>query len=197
MRDALVLGGAYLLGSIPSAWLVSYASGVGDIRRVGSGNVGATNVLRTSGVVPAIVTLILDIGKGAAAVWAARRAGMPDDAAAAAGLLAIAGHVFPVWLRFRGGKGVATAAGVFALLAPLACVAGAAVFVMTIAATRYVSLASVLGTIAMVVAAIAVGYPRATVFVAVAAAALIVARHADNVGRLRTGAEPRLGRGST
>ena len=137
---ALSLG--YLVGSIPFALLVGrLATGV-DIRRAGSGNVGAANVLRTSGVAVAVCVLLLDMAKGAASVlWVARFA-TGESAPALAGLAAVVGHVYPVWLRFRGGKGVATAAGVFSVLTPFAIGPAAVVFVVTVWTTRYISLGS-------------------------------------------------------
>jgi acyl phosphate:glycerol-3-phosphate acyltransferase len=193
VRVALVLAGAYGIGSIPWAWLVARAAGTRDLRRAGSGNVGATNVFRTSGPMAGAVALVLDVAKGAAAVALARWAAVGEDAAAAAGLLAVTGHIFPVWLRGRGGKGVATAAGVFALIAPGALVVAVAAFAMIVAVTRYVSLGSMLGALGLVAATIYSGSPHATRVVAVAVAGLIVMRHAGNVARLRAGTEPRLG----
>lgn len=194
MRVALVLAGAYVLGSIPWAWLVARAAGTRDLRRAGSGNVGATNVLRTSGRAAGFAALGLDLAKGAAAVALARRAAVGDEAAAAAGLLAVVGHVFPVWLRGRGGRGVATAAGVFALLAPGALAVAVAVFLGVVMATRYVSLGALVGTVTLVAGVMFGDQPRATRIVAAAAAALIIVRHAGNIQRLRAGTEPRLGR---
>lgn len=192
MREALTFAAAYLLGALPVGWLLAHAWGVGDIRTAGSGNVGATNVLRTSGVLPALITLIVDVGKGAVAVWLARRAGVCEIAVAAAGLIAIVGHVFPVWLRWRGGKGVATAAGAFLLLAPAAALVAVAVFAVTVTVTRRVSLGSVGAAAVLVVATIVGGYSTVTIAAATLASALIIARHTDNIGRLRAGTEPRI-----
>lgn len=197
MRDALVLAGAYLLGSVPWAWLAARAAGVGDLRAQGSGNVGATNVLRTAGPAAGIAALVLDVAKGAAAVLLARALSPSPGAGAAAGLLAIAGHVFPVWLGWRGGKGVATAAGVFACLAPGALALAIAIFLIALVGWRVVSLASLLATVAFASAVSLGGYPRATIVASVAAAALIVVRHGGNIARLRAGREPRIGAGRT
>jgi acyl phosphate:glycerol-3-phosphate acyltransferase len=196
MREALVLGAAYLLGAIPFAWLIARAAGAGDLRRRGSGNVGATNVLRTAGLVPGLIALVLDVGKGVAAVALAQAASVGEDASAAAGLLAVAGHVFPVWLRGRGGKGVATAAGVFAMVAPGALGFAVVIFVATVVTWRYVAAGSLLATAALVSAIAFGGYPRATLIVAIATAVLVVVRHADNIARLRHGSEPRVTWGS-
>src|SRR5262245_57541850 len=147
MREALVLGAAYLLGSIPFAWLAVRALGGGDIRHRGSGNVGATNVMRTMGLKAGLPVLMFDIGKGVAAVLIARAAGLDAGAIAATGLMAVVGHIFPVWLHGQGGKGVATAAGVFALLAPLALGVAVLVFALVAVTTGYVSLGSILASL--------------------------------------------------
>ncbi len=195
LRVALVLAAAYGLGSIPFAWIVARIAGTSDLRRVGSGNVGATNVLRTSGVAAGIVALALDVAKGVGAVALARWAAVGDEAAAAAGLLAVVGHVFPVWLGGRGGKGVATAAGVFVVLAPVALGVAVAVFAGVVLVTRYSSLGSLLATLTLV-AAVAFGeHARATLVVAIAIATLIVLRHSGNLARLRAGTELRFGAG--
>lgn len=195
MREALVLGAAYVLGSIPFAWLIVRAIGGGDIRRRGSGNVGATNVMRTSGLMAGVPVLALDVAKGVAAVLIARAAGLDEGAVAAAGLMAVVGHIFPVWLRGQGGKGVATAAGVFALLAPAALGAGVVVFVLAVLTTGYVSLGSIGASVALVAAVAFSPAPRAILVVAIAVAALVVARHSSNIARLRAGTEPRMGKG--
>jgi acyl phosphate:glycerol-3-phosphate acyltransferase len=155
--------------------------------------VGATNVLRTSGVVTAVCVMLLDMGKGAGAVfWVERLAGA-GAAPAAAGVAAVVGHIFPVWLRFRGGKGVATAAGVFSVLTPLAMAPVAAIFVLTVWLTRFVSLGSLVATVALGPIAVVLGASAAVVSAAVAAALLILFRHRSNIGRLRTGTERRIG----
>jgi len=184
---------AYLLGSIPFALLLARRSGVGDLHRVGSGNIGAANLMRALGVRPGIVAALLDIGKGAASVLLAGRLAGDTGTAAVAGLAAITGHIYPVWLRFRGGKGVATACGAFAVLTPLAVPPAAAIFVATVWVTRYISLGSVVACLALPPIAYATGSPFVVVGVASAAAAIIVFRHRSNLGRLRTGTERRLG----
>jgi acyl phosphate:glycerol-3-phosphate acyltransferase len=183
----------YFAGSIPFAFLAGRVRGL-DVRRIGSGNVGATNVLRTSGVVTAACVLLLDFAKGAGAVqWVTRWTGAGDAAPAVAGLAAVVGHVYPVWLRFRGGKGVATAAGAFAILTPLAIAPAVVLFVVTVWVTRFVSLGSLLATIALGPIAAGLGAPASVVTAAVLAALLIVFRHRSNVRRLWAGTEPRVG----
>jgi glycerol-3-phosphate acyltransferase PlsY len=184
---------AYALGSIPFALLVGRWWGVGDLRRVGSGNLGAANVLRASGVTAGALVALLDIAKGAVSVILARHITDEPAAPAAAGVAAIAGHIYPIWLGFRGGKGVATTAGVFALLSPIALLPALSVFVVTVAATKYISLGSVLAALTLPAAAYLAGSARATVAAAIVAAALIVFRHRTNLTRLRDGVERRVG----
>ena len=189
----LVLCAAYLIGSIPFALLLARRWGAIDLRRVGSGNLGAANVMRASGITAGLLVAILDISKGAASVMIAARLSGNAAAPAAAGLAAIVGHIYPVWLRFRGGKGVATACGVFSILTPLAIPPALAIFLVTVTLTKYISLGSLLATIALPPLAYAVGSPSAAVVAAFAAAAIIVFRHRSNLARLRTGTERRLG----
>jgi glycerol-3-phosphate acyltransferase PlsY len=184
---------AYVIGSIPFALLLARRWGGADLRRVGSGNLGATNVLRALGVAPGVLVAVLDIAKGAASVMLAVRLSTHPAVPAAAGLAAIVGHVYPVWLRFRGGKGVATACGVFSVLSPLAMLLAVAVFVATVWVTRYVSLGSMASTMALPPMAYAIGSPGSAVAAAFVAAAIIVSRHRANLVRLRLGTERRLG----
>jgi acyl phosphate:glycerol-3-phosphate acyltransferase len=183
---------AYLIGSIPFALLLARRFGAADLRRVGSGNLGAANVMRASGVTAGLLVAVLDMTKGAASVWLARDSSsvaLP----AAAGVAAIVGHIYPLWLRFRGGKGVATACGVFAVLTPLAVPPTLAVFVAVVWLTKYVSLGSVVASIVLAPLAYALGSPWPVVLAATGAAILIVFRHRSNVLRLRTGTERRFG----
>jgi glycerol-3-phosphate acyltransferase PlsY len=183
----------YLAGSIPFAFLAGrYFRGV-DIRRIGSGNVGAANVLRSTGALTAVVVVLLDAAKGAGAVFFAQRLAPGDAAPAAAGIAAVVGHVYPLWLRFRGGKGVATAAGAFVVLTPLALAPAAAIFVATVWATRFISLGSLVATLALAPIALACGASAAVVGAAGAVALLIVFRHRANIGRLLAGTERRIG----
>jgi glycerol-3-phosphate acyltransferase PlsY len=184
---------AYGIGSMPFAWLLARRFGAADLRRVGSGNVGAANVFRASGATAGVLVAILDVAKGAASVVLADRLGASPGTAAAAGMAAIVGHIYPVWLHFRGGKGVATACGVFAVLTPAAMGPALAVFVTTVWLTKYVSLGSVLATLALPPIAYATGSPVPVLVAACGACALIVFRHRANVVRLRAGTERRFG----
>lgn len=191
----LLVVAAYLLGSISFAVLVVRKRTGQDIRAEGSGNAGATNVLRAHGKKLALLVALLDVAKGAAAVLLMRLATADPRWAAAAGVAAVLGHVFPVFYSFRGGKGVATAVGVFAVLAPLALLVCLGVFVAIIAATRYVSLGSVVSM--AVLPAVAGGLFGASFPIVVAAAAaalLVIARHLENLKRLARGTERKLGK---
>jgi glycerol-3-phosphate acyltransferase PlsY len=181
---------AYLIGSIPFGLLVAKAGGAGDIREIGSGNIGATNVLRTGRKGLALATLVLDVLKGALPVWFAYRYFGPDMAVVA-GLGAVVGHCFPVWLRFRGGKGVATAIGVVLALTPTVALGVIVLFAAIVALTRYVSLASILGAAAVGPLAFWLGHFQAGELY-LALALLIVLKHAGNIHRLVTGQEARL-----
>lgn len=183
---------AYLIGSIPFALLVARRTGA-DLRRVGSGNLGAANVMRASGVRTGLLVATLDMAKGAVGVLIARQLAPEAPTPAIAGLAAVVGHVYPVWLRFRGGKGVATACGVFSMLTPAAMPLAVAVFITTVWATRYISAGSVLATMVLPPIAYALGSPLPTVAAAAATAALIIFRHRSNLSRLREGTERRLG----
>jgi glycerol-3-phosphate acyltransferase PlsY len=189
----IVLVAAYLIGSIPFALICARRWGAPDLRLVGSGNLGAANVMRASGVTAGVVVAALDMAKGAVSVWVAEQLGSGPGLLAAAGVAAIVGHIYPVWLRFRGGKGVATACGVFSVLTPLALPPALAVFAIAVWLTKYISLGSVLASIALPPLAYAVGASIPAVVAACAAATIIVFRHRSNVGRLRTGTERRLG----
>ncbi len=194
----------YLLGSIPFAYLLARAATGEDLRRVGSGNVGAANVLRRAGWGPGLAALALDAGKGAAAAWVGARlvaaSGAPGAEHAAgvavvAGLAAIIGHVYPMWLGFEGGKGVATGAGVFAVLSPVMLLGAAAAFLVILWRTRYVSLASIAGAVLIPVLTIVDGAPWPVWIGACAASALVLFEHRENLARLRGGREARLGDG--
>jgi acyl phosphate:glycerol-3-phosphate acyltransferase len=188
---AIVL--AYFIGSIPFALLLARRWSAADLRLVGSGNLGAANVMRASGITAGLLVAALDIGKGAASVWLAARLSATAGVPAVAGFAAIVGHIYPVWLRFRGGKGVATACGVFSVLTPLAIPPALAIFAAVVWLTKYISLASVVASMALPPLAYALGSNAPTVATAVASSLLIVFRHRSNVVRLRTGTERRLG----
>jgi glycerol-3-phosphate acyltransferase PlsY len=184
---------AYLIGSVPFALIIAKRWGAPDLRRVGSGNLGAANVLRTSGVTAGVLVALLDVGKGAAGVLLASRLDGSTATPAVAGFAAIVGHIYPVWLRFRGGKGVATACGAFAALAPVATPIALAVFVVSAWMTKYISVGSVLASAALPPIAYALGAPMPIVGAAAAAAALIVFRHRSNLARIWLGTERRIG----
>jgi glycerol-3-phosphate acyltransferase PlsY len=184
---------AYCIGSVPFALWLARRWGAIDLRRVGSGNLGAANVLRASGVTAGVLVAILDIGKGAASVALASRLSPGQATTAAAGLAAIVGHIYPVWLRFRGGKGVATACGVFAVLTPIAVPPALAIFLATVWLTKYISLGSVVASVALPPIAYATGSSAPVVIAAAAVASLIVFRHRANLGRMRGGTERRIG----
>lgn len=191
----IILGllAAYLIGSIPIGFLVARAAGATDIRRAGSGTIGATNVLRTLGTGPAVLTLVGDIVKGYLAVRAARSIAPEVWAAAAGTVAAIAGNCWPVFLRFRGGKGVATGLGAFLALVPWAVGPAAVLWIAVTAVSRYVSMASLVACLSLPVAALLLGYPRHSVIAAAVAALIIVWRHRENIARLVSGTERRLG----
>lgn len=193
MLPVAVVLGAYCLGSIPFALLLARRWGFADLRLVGSGNLGAANVLRASGVKAGILVAVLDVAKGAASVLVAQRFLGGAGAPAAAGLAAVVGHIYPVWLRFRGGKGVATACGVFSVLTPLALPPVAMIFLATVWATRYISLGSVVASLALPPVAYATGSQPAVLAAALAAATLVVFRHRSNLMRVRSGTERRVG----
>jgi glycerol-3-phosphate acyltransferase PlsY len=186
--DAAAIIAAYALGSIPVALLVVRRVARLDVRRIGSGNVGATNALRATTPAIGLLVAVADAAKGAAAVWLARRTQASDGAVALAAVACVVGHVAPIWLRFRGGKGVATASGAFAVLAPLVALAAVTVFVAVVWLTRLVSLGSLLGTVALVGTA-AWLEPLFVKEAAVAVAVVVVLKHHANIARLRAGTE--------
>ena len=188
MTTALVLVG-YLLGSIPFALLLGGA----ELRRLGSGNLGAANVLRVRRTSIALTVLSLDIAKGCAAVLVASGVNAGAATTAAVGGGAILGHVYPVWLRFRGGKGVATTFGVFTLLSPLAAAGAAGVFGVAVVSTRYVSVGSMLAVASFPALVFVTNGDSAAMVAAVGAAVLVVFRHRSNLVRLHAGSEYRLG----
>lgn len=182
----------YLLGSVPFGVLVTRSLGLGDLRSIGSGNIGATNVLRTGSKGAAAATLLLDGGKGAVAVLLARAAG-GEDLAQVAGAAAFLGHCFPVWLGFRGGKGVATFLGTLLAVAwPLGLLA-CATWAATAAAMRISSLSALAAAVLSPLWALAIGRAD-TVLLCLGLATLILLRHRANIARLVQGTEPRIGR---
>ena len=198
MRSVLVVIAAYVIGSIPFGYLIVRMSGSGDVRETGSGGTGATNVSRRAGKAAGILTLILDAAKGAIAVVIATWLSEGWLVAAAA-VAVIVGHVFPVWLGFRGGKGVATAVGVFLVIAPFALLCAGIVFVAVVGLTRYVSLAS-LSAAASIPLFLWLQkvfiQPRADIkpplIAALVVALLIIFAHRGNISRLLNGTEPKF-----
>lgn len=190
-----LVAAGYLLGSVSFAlWLVRWRTGT-DIRNSGSGNAGATNVLRAHGKGLALAVALLDVAKGAAAVLLVRLVTPDPLYAAAAGFATILGHVFPLFSGFRGGKGVATAVGAFLVLAPLAMAVCLGIFVAVVAATRYVSLGSMIAVVLLPPAAKLLSHAsRWVVLAAAATAILVVLKHVENLKRLARGEERKLGR---
>ncbi|MEO8277680.1 MAG: glycerol-3-phosphate 1-O-acyltransferase PlsY [Thermoanaerobaculia bacterium] len=197
---ALLVGAAYLVGSLSFSLAVVWMIKRADVRKVGSGNAGATNVLRAAGRWPAILVLLLDIAKGVVPVRVARALGAPAEVVAAAAFAVVLGHIFPLFFGFRGGKGVATSFGALASLFPLAGGTALAIFLLVVISTRLVSLGSVLA--AMALPAVELFYvrlglsppvARGTLAIACACSGLVVLRHAGNIRRLVKGTERRLG----
>lgn len=186
---ALVL--AYLLGSIPFSYVVARRHGI-DVRTVGSGNVGATNVMRSAGRLAGLTAFALDFVKGTAATALAHRLG-GEAVTAAAAVMAVLGHMFPVWLSFKGGKGVATGAGAFLPVLPLPTAIGLATFGVVAGLTRYASVGSIAGASALAAAALILRAPVALAASAAVVAALIIWKHRGNLRRIAKGTERRLG----
>jgi glycerol-3-phosphate acyltransferase PlsY len=202
---------SYLIGSIPFSFLVVKAFAGADIRQLGSRNVGATNVARTFGKMPGVIALLLDITKGVGAVLLARWITASQqwpfvpgaDASpwhsrafwiALSGLIAVLAHMFPVWLRFHGGKGVATAAGAFLAINPLAVLAGAIVFLIVLLSTRFVSLASILSAASIPIFFRFLTHESFwTIVISIVMAMLIIVKHHSNIARLTQGSERRMG----
>ncbi|HEY2432987.1 MAG TPA: glycerol-3-phosphate 1-O-acyltransferase PlsY [Vicinamibacterales bacterium] len=182
----------YAVGSVPFAFIVARRAGI-DVRVSGSGNVGAANVLRTTGTPLGVIVMALDILKGAATVLLAAAIEGTPSAMAAAGAAAVVGHIYPVWLRFHGGKGVAVAAGVFGVLAPIATIAAAAVFLIVVWGTRVISLGSVAATVTLPSVALLSGGSRTVVAASAGSGVLILFRHRANLRRILRGTERRMG----
>lgn len=181
---------AYLIGALPFGyWFVRLSSGA-DVRTMGSGNIGATNVYRTAGRKTGLIVLVFDVLKGYAAVWVAALLTNSNDVAMALAALAVMlGHCYPVFLHFKGGKAVACFAGAFFYLAPLAIVVWALIFIVVVALSKYISLGSILSTLLFPVVVWFTHSPGPTLAASVAAAALIIYRHKGNIARLKNGRE--------
>ena len=197
MSAILAIGAAYLIGAVPIGYLVGRAFGVADIRRHGSGTIGATNVLRTVGRLPAILTLVGDIAKGYLAVVAGTALGARPSGdtgvIAALAVAAVIGNCWSVFLGFRGGKGVATGLGALLRIVPLAVLPAALVWLAVTISFRYVSLGSILAAACVPLGALLLGAPPPFVIAAFAVGAIVVARHRANISRLLAGHEPKLG----
>jgi acyl phosphate:glycerol-3-phosphate acyltransferase len=192
---------AYLLGSIPTGFLVARARGI-DIRTVGSGNMGATNTFRVLGKPAGIFVLLVDCAKGFAAVWLGRCLvkilGVPEAEmethCVVAGIFAVLGHNYPCWLRFKGGKGIATSAGIYLALAPAALGIGLVAFVLAVAVTRYVSVGSIVGAIVLPVAVWFTHDNWTLRIVTIALGLMAILKHRKNIQRLMAGTESRIGK---
>jgi glycerol-3-phosphate acyltransferase PlsY len=199
VRSVLILIVAYLIGSIPFGYLIVRTKEGGDIRQTGSGGTGATNVSRRAGKAAGVLTLLLDASKGAAAVLIAQNVSDSDWVKAAAAIAVIVGHIFPVWLGFRGGKGVATGVGVFIVLAPVALLCAGVIFVSIVFFTRYVSLGSIMAA-ALIPLLVwlqnvfvePVADLRPLLVASVVGALLIILAHRGNIERLARGTEPQI-----
>jgi glycerol-3-phosphate acyltransferase PlsY len=194
MTPTLVLLAAYVIGAIPFGFLLVKLTTGADVRAAGSGNIGATNVLRTTGRGPGVATLVLDIGKGYLAVWLAGQ--WTHDSplwTSAAALAVMAGHAYPVFLRFRGGKAMASFVGAFLCLVPLPLVSTIIVFVIVVAWTRYISMGSIVGAATFPLGVWLISQPpRPVVAASIIAGAFIIYRHSSNIRRLHAGNENRF-----
>ena len=193
LTSLLLLAIGYLLGSMPNGYLAGrWLKGI-DLRQCGSGSTGATNVLRNVGKAPALVVFLLDVGKGALAVLLAKSFGLNDWVQVLAGLAALAGHIWPVWLGWKGGKAVATGLGMFLGLAWPVGLACFGLFMAVISISRIVSLSSVVAAIGLPVLMVLAGANGASISVSVVASVMVLWRHRSNIERLITGTEPRIG----
>ena len=192
----LILAIGYLLGSMPNGYLAGrWLKGI-DLRQCGSGSTGATNVLRNVGKGPALVVFLLDVGKGALAVLLAKSFGLNDWVQVLAGLAALAGHIWPVWLGWKGGKAVATGLGMFLGLAWPVGLACFGLFMAVISISRIVSLSSVVAAIGLPVLMVLAGAGGASISVSVVASVMVLWRHRSNIERLIAGTEPKIGQKS-
>lgn len=197
MALAALLLFSFLLGSIPFGYVAGRLFGSVDIRKHGSGNIGATNVVRTLGRLPGAFVFLADVLKGAAPVVVAAAWGHPPWAVAAAGILAVCGHVWSVFLNFNGGKGIATAFGVMFALDPAAAGALFLIWLVVVFLTRYVSLASLVGAVSFPILLLLFGHPTAVIVGGVALSLIAIWRHRSNISRLLAGCEYRIGESAT
>ena len=193
LSSLLILAIGYLLGSMPNGYFAGrWLKGI-DLRQYGSGSTGATNVLRNVGKAPALVVFLLDVGKGALAVLLAKSFGLNDWVQVLAGLAALAGHIWPMWLGWKGGKAVATGLGMFLGLAWPVGLACFGLFMAVISISRIVSLSSVVASISLPVLMVLSGASGASISVSLVANVMVLWRHRSNIERLIAGTEPRIG----
>ena len=193
MTDAWIIALGYLAGSIPFAFLIPKCFAGVEVRNVGSGNIGAANVFRATRPLLGLAVFGLDVFKGFAIVLLATRLGMDDPTRTAAGVATIMGHIYPVWLRFRGGKGVATAGGVFGVLSPIATLASVAIFLVVTWWTRYISAGSIAALLILVPLLYVMAAPPSMIIGASLVTVLVLYRHRGNLIRLSDGTERRFG----
>ena len=191
-KTILLMAAGYFAGSIPTGVILSRLFSTRDIRAEGSGNIGATNVYRVLGVKLGVLTLIGDVLKGVVPVMVARLLLAEDGWIAVVAFVTFCGHLFPVFLKFRGGKGVATALGIFLVIAPAMVAGAAAIFLAVVLKWRYISLGSITAALAMPLLLGAAGYPCTFILLGAAMAGLVVYRHRDNIKRLREGSEKKM-----
>ena len=193
MIDVWIIALGYFAGSIPFAFLIPRCFAGVDVRNVGSGNIGAANVFRATRPLIGLAVFGLDVFKGFAIVLLATRLGMDDPTRTAAGVATIMGHIYPVWLRFRGGKGVATAGGVFGVLSPIATLASVAIFLVVTWWTRYISAGSIAALLILVPLLYVMAAPPSMMIGASLVTVLVLYRHRGNLIRLSDGTERRFG----
>ena len=193
MTDAWIIALGYFAGSIPFALLIPRCFAGMDVRNVGSGNIGAANVFRATRPLIGLAVFGLDVFKGFAIVLLATRLGMDEPTRTAAGVATIMGHIYPVWLRFRGGKGVATAGGVFGVLSPIATLASVLIFLVVAWWTRYISAGSIAASLILIPLLYVMAAPPSTMIGASLVTVLILYRHRGNLIRLSDGTERRFG----
>ncbi|HJO18611.1 MAG TPA: glycerol-3-phosphate 1-O-acyltransferase PlsY [Vicinamibacterales bacterium] len=193
MTDVWIIALGYFAGSVPFAFLIPRCFAGVDVRNVGSGNIGAANVFRATRPLIGLAVFGLDVFKGFAIVLLATRLGMDDPTRTAAGVATIMGHIYPVWLRFRGGKGVATAGGVFGVLSPIAALASVVIFLVVAWWTRYISAGSIVASLILVPLLYVMAAPPSTMIGGSLVTVLILYRHRGNLIRLSDGTERRFG----
>ncbi|ABO49695.1 acyl-phosphate glycerol-3-phosphate acyltransferase [Desulforamulus reducens MI-1] len=197
ITTVMIIIGAYLIGSIPFGFLLAYFWKGIDIRKCGSGNIGATNVWRTLGKVPGMIVLILDMIKGISAVLLAKQLENTDIAVLGVALAVMAGHSWPLWLRFKGGKIIATGAGAILALSPMPLLLAFLVWLTTVVVSRYVSLGSILGAVSLPIWMALLNQNRHYLIFSVLVASFAVWKHSSNIGRLIKGTEFKIGQKKT